>query len=1000
MICFTDFSSKKTAMIELRHILFPMLILFMSSATAQEKAMPKPMSWKDATGWRSIAPQSVTVSPDGKWMAYAMHPVEGDGSLMLKKVGDTDSRSYPIGSAPSFSVAFSEDGRWMAFKEFPKDKDKKAAAKSPGGRQLFEKLHLVDLNNWKSTTYDKAGSYAFNGKASSHLLVQVPKEKGNGPAASAGTDLLLTHLADMKTFSMGNVGEYAVNKAGDWLVYTTDAAGQTGNGVNLMKVISRQTTVIDNDKATYKSLGWNEDGTAFSLLKMVRDEAYKNEKGIVIGVKDLAVVPAVSIYDPVRDSLQFPKGMTVSPNRKPEWTDDLGRLIFGIHPLEALKKDATRQAAPGLSDSANAAKLAKLRADTSIRTLEDLQKAIGKAGGESRPSAVIDTIRPDMTIWHWQDKRLQSRQQVMEMMDKNRSHLASFQVSTNRFILLQDSTLTSVDPLPGHQYALAEDNRAHEFQQNLDGQSYNDYYLVDMKSGKRTPLMDRFYLPGFSSAPRPSWDGSKLVYGKDGHFHVYDIRSGTHQNITDKIPTSFINTEDDHNVRKPLTQVLGWSSDSRYLLIRDLWDIWLVSANGRDPARNLTVNGRLQGIRYQSRVQLDPEEKGFDIRKPLYVRMYGERTKKSGYARIDADAKGLKTGATTLTWEDANISGLRKAKLADVYVYSREDFNSPTEYFSTDASLTNGVQQTKNAPDASKYVWSDGVRLVNYVSDKGDSLQGALFLPAGYQQGRKYPTIVYYYEKLSQTLHNWNNPGFGGTGWNPTIYTSNGYAVFVPDIVYTLDDPGMSAVWCVLPGVKAAIATGVIDPDRVGIHGHSWGGYQTCFLVTQTGQFRAAAAGAPLTNMVSMYDLIYWNSGGGNMSIFEASQGRFLGGPWDNWDAYLRNSPVYHVKQVTTPLLMLHNDKDGAVDFTQGIEFYNALRRLKKPVVLMQYKGENHGLAKMENRKDYSVRMMEFFDHHLKGAVAPDWLKEGVDRAKLQDHLNIRATFDASNDPD
>jgi len=208
--------------------------------------------------------------------------------------------------------------------------------------------------------------------------------------------------------------------------------------------------------------------------------------------------------------------------------------------------------------------------------------------------------------------------------------------------------------------------------------------------------------------------------------------------------------------------------------------------------------------------------------------------------------------------------------------------------------------------------------------------------------------------------------------------------------VYKINDPGMSAVWCVLPGVAAALATGVIDEARIGIHGHSWGGYQTCFLVTQTSMFKAAAAGAPLTNMVSMYDLIYWNTGSGNMSIFEASQGRFTGGPWENWDAYLRNSPVYHVKKVTTPLLMLHNDKDGAVDFTQGIEFYNALRRLKKPVVLAQYKGENHGLAKIENRKDYSVRMMEFFDHHLKGKPAPEWLQSGVSRLKLSEHLEKR----------
>ena len=170
--------------------------------------------------------------------------------------------------------------------------------------------------------------------------------------------------------------------------------------------------------------------------------------------------------------------------------------------------------------------------------------------------------------------------------------------------------------------------------------------------------------------------------------------------------------------------------------------------------------------------------------------------------------------------------------------------------------------------------------------------------------------------------------------------------MFVPDITYRVNDPGMSAVWCMVPAVKAAIATGIVDPKKIGITGHSWGGYQTAFLITQTDIFAAAVAGAPLTDMVSMYSLVYKNSGGGNGAIFESSQGRFKGGFWDNWDAYYRNSPVFFAKNVKTPLMILHNDKDGAVDFTQGVEYFNTLRRMQKPVIMLEYVGENHGLAK------------------------------------------------------
>jgi len=277
---------------------------------------------------------------------------------------------------------------------------------------------------------------------------------------------------------------------------------------------------------------------------------------------------------------------------------------------------------------------------------------------------------------------------------------------------------------------------------------------------------------------------------------------------------------------------------------------------------------------------------------------------------------------------------------------------------------------------------------VDYESDKGDRLQGALFLPANYQEGQSYPTIVYFYEKLSQGLNSYTFPS--ANGFNKSVYTSNGYAVFMPDIVYQINDPGMSAVWCVLPGLQAAIDTGVVDPEKVGVHGHSWGGYQSAFLVTQTDAFAAVATGAPLTNMVSMYASIYWNSGSADGAIFESSQGRFFGGPWDHMEAYARNSPVNHAKNINTPILLLHNDADGAVDWNQGIEYYNTVRRLQKPIVMLQYVGENHGLAKEPNRKDYTVRMKEFFGHYLKGEPAPGWWTEGVSHLEMEDHIKDR----------
>jgi dipeptidyl aminopeptidase/acylaminoacyl peptidase len=227
--------------------------------------------------------------------------------------------------------------------------------------------------------------------------------------------------------------------------------------------------------------------------------------------------------------------------------------------------------------------------------------------------------------------------------------------------------------------------------------------------------------------------------------------------------------------------------------------------------------------------------------------------------------------------------------------------------------------------------------------------------------------------------------------FNKAVYTSHGYAVLTPDIVYKVNDPGMSSVWCVLPALEAAVATGIVDKTKIGLQGHSWGGYQSSFLVTQTDAFAAVVTGAPLTNMISMYSSIYWNSGSANQPIFESSQGRFKGGYWDNIEAYTRNSPVYYAERVNTPMVILHNDKDGAVDWNQGIEYFNTLRRLKKPVVMLQYVGENHGLRQPPNRKDYGARMKEFFDHYLMGKPSPKWWADGITHLDLKDHLKDRA---------
>jgi dienelactone hydrolase len=462
------------------------------------------------------------------------------------------------------------------------------------------------------------------------------------------------------------------------------------------------------------------------------------------------------------------------------------------------------------------------------------------------------------------------------------------------------------------------------------------------------------------------------------------MATGQTRNITRGVPAVFGDTSDDHNnLVPPPFAPMGWAKDGSTILLTDGWDVYKVPTKG-GAAVNLTVDGLRTGKHYQRRYVFDPREKGVDLSKPLYFATYGEWTKKEGIARVDA----RRAGATNLVFEDAKLN-FGKARDADTFVFSRQTYVDFPNFYLANASFGSEKQLTDANPQQRQIAWSPGARLIDYTSAKGDKLQGALYLPANYQPGKKYPLLVTIYEKRSQNMHAYAAPNEIRAP-NPTLYTSKGYAVLDPDIVYKLNDPGMSAVWSVIPAVKAAIATGIVDSANVGLWGHSWGGYQTAFLVTQTDMFKSAIAGAPLTDMVSMYSSIYWNTGSTNQGIFESSQGRFMGNFTDNTEAYLRNSPVFHAKNVKTPLIILHNDKDGAVDFNQGVTYYNTLRQLGKEVIMLEYVGENHGLARPANMKDYATRMGEWFDHYLEDKPAPDWMKEGVPRLRMEEHLRDR----------
>ncbi|HWP55000.1 MAG TPA: prolyl oligopeptidase family serine peptidase [Pyrinomonadaceae bacterium] len=950
-----------------------LFLLFSAGAiTAWGQTQPRPIELADIMAWKGIS--GTALSENGEWFAYRMGPAEGDSEVIIRQTKGDKEFKFSVGEIPQPpaifgpgdlanlpvtgpAVAFSSDGKYAVFTMFPSRSE--AAQLKKQRKPIQNKVGIVNLGTGEKIEIAKVRRFTLSGENGGWIAMHkygpdapagapptAPPAAGAGPARDdrpKGSDLILRELSSGQEINIGNVADFAFDKKGRYLAWTIDAQDKAGNGVAIREMENGAIRPLDNDsKAVYSRLTWTEEGNGLTALKGIDDKAYEDKLYSVLGFKDFGPGgPQKTVFNPM-ENVEFPIGMTVSPNRSATWTKDLSALLFGIN--KAKKKEKSEG-----------------------------EKGDGPSAGDTSADEKVDLV-----LWHWKDKRLQSQQQVQESSDKNYSYLAIYRPAEKKFVRLADDLTRQVTPAPEQKYAIGRSDDQYELMSHLDGRSFADISVINLQTGERKVALTK---ARWTMGSSPT--GTHFVYYNDGQYYAYDMASGQSTSLTKSIPSSFVDAENDVNVVKPPTPFVGWAKDGKSVLLSDNWDIWQVPIGG-GPAVNLTVNGKTDQIRYRRPQILDPEQRGFDLTKPLYLDVYSEWTKKDGIGMIEPGKPGVKR----LMWDEASYSGMIKAKKADVYLYTRQTYKDPPDYYVTDASLANGKRLTNLGAGQEKFLWSSGTILVDYTSAKGDKLQGALHLPANYEKGKTYPMMVNFYEKTSQSAYQYARPS--ANGFNTSVYTSNGYAVFNPDITYKLNDPGMSAVWCMVPAVKAAIATGVVDPKRVGITGHSWGGYQTAFLVTQTDIFAAAIAGAPLTDLISMYGLIYKNSGVTNGEIFESSQGRFTSGPWDNWEAYTRNSPVAFAKNVKTPLVILHNDKDGAVDFTQGVEYYNTLRRLQKPVVMLEYIGENHGLAKRANQKDYTVRMKEFFDHFLMGKPMPKWYEEGVQRLQMDDHLRTR----------
>ena len=1008
-------------MLSLRHprgLVFAVTLIFgiTAAVAAQIPPAPRPLAHSDFDSWRSIAtPQ---LSHDGRWLAYSFMPQDGDGELVVREVATGKEHRVPVGALPppavppadenpnpeagpvvrNIRIAFTGDSRFAVASTHPAKADLAAArrAKKKPDEQPKGGLVVVQLASGAVTRIADVKSFqvpAKGGAWAAFLKEAKPEEKkpddtkteakpaependgGHGfepdadlpdaaddldqdqagarrsgapvPAAAAtaaagsgsgtvvartyGTELVLRNLEQGSERVFAAVTDYSFARDGRTLLYAVSAKTEAENGVYVTTPGDAAAPLgVLTGKGRYSRLAWDREQTQAAFISdrdstgprsAARYKLYHWQRG---SEKAAPIVTA--------ETKGLPATLTVSSTASPAFSRD-GRKLY-----------------------------------VSAGTPPKPPRAPG--------TEQLDEDKVSADLWHWRDGFVQPMQKVRATQERNRSYRGVLDLATKNYVQLGDEALATVTLSDDGTRALGTDDRAYRHLVDFDGR-FSDIYVINASTGERKLALKEQRSEGGATLWSP--DGKWACYYHGKHWHALDTATGETRPLTAKLRVAFFNEDDDRPTPPASYGAAGWTKDSASWIAYDRFDVWQLFLDGRAP-KNLTA-GHGRATKVQLRVQrIDPvdeddNERGIDPAKPLTLRGESEETRATGFFRTSFAASAT-TAPERLLWADKRFTYVGRARDADALLVTVSRFDEFPDVHVTDASFAKLAKQTEGGAQLAAFTWGRA-ELVAFRNADGVPLKATLYKPANFDPKKKYPLLVYIYERLSQNVHAFSNPA-PGTSINVPFYVSNDYLVLMPDIVYKTGEPGKSALRCVLPAIDAVTAQGFIDEKAIGIQGHSWGGYQIAYMVTQTDRFRAAEAGAPVGNMTSAYSGIRWGTGLPRQFQYEQTQSRIGKKLTDAPRTYLANSPVFHAERVKTPLLILHNDNDDAVPWQQGIELFLALRRHGKPAWLFNYNGEFHGLRRRANQEDWSRRMSQFFDHHLKGSPAPEWLEKGV----------------------
>ena len=506
-----------------------------------------------------------------------------------------------------------------------------------------------------------------------------------------------------------------------------------------------------------------------------------------------------------------------------------------------------------------------------------------------------------------------------------------------------------------------------------------DYYIKSVRTGVEKLLLD--YQSHDSNQLRFSPLNNSVMYYRDKNWWLYVPESEVTINLTDGLKTAWDNSEKEGCSQFEAYGVGGWTTDGQFVLLYDEFDVWKVSLTGAG-ANRLTY-GRPQLKKYRiSKIEYEPlsirgYEKDvravFNLRKNLLLNVEQQQDWSSGFSVYNE-----RLGLRELVSDSCYLSAIKKSD-SNRFVYTSESFSESPRVCSKDLKSMKAVALYQSNPHQSQYFYGTST-LIQYTTNDGKKLKGALYYPAGYDASKKYPMIVHVYEEQSKIWNRYAKPSlYNYEGFNISHFTLNGYFVLLPDIDYTLGEPGLSATACVVAATQAVVATGKIDEQRIGLMGHSFGGYETNFILTQTHLFSAAVSGASISDFIDHYfEISNSNIRKNEHWRYESQQYRMGGSFFEKRNSYLGNSPLLYAHQIKTPLLLWAGKNDRVIPFEQSIQFYMALRRLALPTILLGYPNEDHTLKGKSNQEDLTQRILVWFDYFLKDKKEVGWVKNGI----------------------